>query len=98
MSLNLAIDNTIANDASNNVQPSFVSCKSYLNKQITPDAIKDETFYNPNHIFNFYINKLLIINLAINLIRDNIFDINYITKDLYLNNLKAKEFEKWKES
>ena len=94
MSFNLAIDDIIANNASNNVQLSFISYKSYLDKQITPDAIKDETFYNPNHIFNFYINKLLIINLAINLIRDNIFDINYITKDLYLNNLKAKEFKR----
>ena len=98
MSLNLAIDNTIANDASNNVQPSFVSCKSYLNKQITPDIIKDETFYSLSHTFNSYINRLLTIDLAINLIRDNIFDIDYITRNSHLDNLKAKEFEKWKES
>lgn len=54
----------------------------------------DEIFYNPGYIFNSYINKLLTINLATNFIGNNIFNINYIIRDLYLDNLEAKEFEK----
>jgi hypothetical protein len=60
--------------------------------------VGDKTFHNPRHIFDSYINRLLTIDLATNLIRDNIFDINYIIKDSHLNNLEAKEFKRWKES
>ena len=45
-------------------------------------------------MFNSYINKLLIIDLIINFIKDNIFVINYIINDLYFNKLKIKEFKK----
>jgi hypothetical protein len=56
--------------------------------------VGDETFYGPSYIFDSYINRLLTIDLATNPIGDDIFNINYITRDLHLDNLEAKEFER----
>lgn len=99
MALNFPVDDTTANDAPDNVWSSSVACESYLDEEMTPNAVGDETVHDSGYInFDSYIDGPLNIDLATGSMEGGIFDIDYMTGDSHLDEPETKEFERWKES